>query len=651
MCGLAGFWRPGGGSADALRDQARRMGDTLRHRGPDDGGEWVDAAAGVGFGFRRLAIVDLSPAGHQPMVSSDGRFVVEYNGEIYNYRDLRAGLEAEGVRFRGSSDTEVIVELCARRGVRDMLQAVWGMFAMAIWDTRQRVLWLTRDRLGKKPLYYGKASDGAWIFGSELKSLRAYAGCPTTIDRGAVASLLRYACIPAPASIYTGIAKLPPGCLALLREGHAPAIEPYWRARDVVESAVRRRTDRDEREALDEGEALLRDTVRRRMVADVPVGAFLSGGIDSSLIVALMQAESTQRVRTFSIGFTEPDYNEADIAKQVAAHLGTDHCEFYVRPEEALEVVPTLGRLYDEPFADSSQIPTYAVSALARKHVTVALTGDGGDEMFGGYPRYLMAARAWRRITQLPSLPRHLAAGALNRMPLAVFNALYAASQMAVPAHARQPVGEKQRRLAQFLATDDEDDLYEILISQWAAPELAVPGAGEPVPWWRGEARHLAVPTVAERAIFSDTVFYLPDDILVKVDRASMGVSLELRAPLLDHRVLEYAWALPQSFRIRDGRGKWLLRRLLERHVPSVLMDRPKTGFSLPVGRWLRGPLRDWAESLLSPTALASSGVFDGAAVRAVWQRHLAGDGDKHLQLWPVLMFQVWHAEWHRAPQ
>ena len=647
VCGLAGFWQANGGRESDLRAQALRMADTLAHRGPDDRGEWVDADAGLGFGFRRLSIVDLSPAGHQPMVSADGRFVIAYNGEIYNHLDLRAELESSGVRFRGTSDTEVLVELMARRGVRETLPAVWGMFAMTIWDVRARVLWLVRDRLGKKPLYYGQTGDGTWLFGSELKSLRAHPGCPTGVDRGAVISLLRYACIPAPASIYAGIAKLPPGCVARIEAGRPAVVEPYWRARDVVEAAVTRRRPIDDAAAIEECDALLRDTVRRRMVADVPVGAFLSGGIDSSLVVALMQAQSARKVRTFSIGFTDPAYNEADVAALVAAHLGTDHSEQYVTPAEALAVVPRLGTLYDEPFADSSQIPTLIVSELARRHVTVALTGDGGDEMFGGYPRHVMAERVWRRVSPLPRAARSLAAGGLDLLSPDVWNWLYGAAQRLLPTHARQVrPGDKLRKLTSVLRAGDPGDLYEILIAQWASPETTVRGGFEQVPWSRLEARGLAVPSVAERMMFHDLVAFLPDDILVKVDRASMGVSLELRAPLLDHRLLDFSWQLPHDLRIRDGRGKWLLRRVLDRYVPPALMDRPKTGFSLPVGDWLRGPLREWAESLLSPAALSDSNVFDGKLVRATWDRHTSQDTNEELRLWPVLMYQEWWAAW-----
>jgi asparagine synthase (glutamine-hydrolysing) len=646
VCGLSGLWQPGGGVEEQLRARVGSMAATLVHRGPDDGGDYVDAPAGVALGFRRLAIVDRSPAGHQPMRSADGRFVLVFNGEIYNHRELRAELERDGATFRGGSDTEVIVERMARHGVRETLPDLWGMFAIAVWDTRDRVLWLVRDRLGKKPLYYGRAADGAWIFGSEVKSLRAHPGCPTAIDRDAVAALLRYGCIPAPASIHRGIFKLPPGNVARLGAAGEAHVEPYWRARSVVDAALASRRTPSDADAVAEGEALLRDAVRRRMIADVPLGAFLSGGLDSTAIVALMQAESGAPVRTFSIGFTDPAYDEAGAAAAVARHLGTDHTELYVTPADAMAVVPRLPSLYDEPFADSSQIPTTIVSAMARRSVTVALTGDGGDEMFGGYNRHVWAGRAWARIAPLPRVVRRGAAAIGGQVSPRAWNAAYAVAERLLPAHARSSrTDDKLRKLTRLLAARDVDDVYAILIAQWEEPSLALPGAVVPVSWADRETAGLDVPSVAERMIFRDLTGYLPDDILVKVDRASMGASLEARAPLLDHRLVDFMWRLPLSLRIRDGRGKWLLRRIVDRHVPAALMDRPKTGFSLPIGEWLRGPLRDWAEPLLAPPSLESGAGFDAAVVRAAWRRHLAGEAEE-LRLWPVLMFQAWHQRW-----
>ena len=645
MCGLTGIWQPGGGREEILRTRVGAMARSLVHRGPDDGGDYVDAAGGVALGFRRLAIVDLSPTGHQPMRSADGRYVVVFNGEIYNYRDLRDRLAGDGATFRGTSDTEVILELIARHGVRDAVPELWGMFAIAVWDTRDRALWLVRDRLGKKPLYYGRADDGAWLFGSELKSLRAYPACPSAIDRDAIAACLRYGNIPAPASIYAGIAKLPPGHLVRLVDGQEPAVDAYWRARAVVEAALAARREIGDDEAIEEGEALLRDAVRRRMIADVPLGAFLSGGLDSTAVVALMQAESSTRVRTFTIGFPDPAYDESAAAAAVAAHLGTDHTTLHVTPQEALAVIPRLPAIYDEPFADSSQIPTTIVSALARQHVTVALSGDGGDEMFAGYTRHVFAGQAWRRIRPLPRVVRRGAAAAGARVGPRTLDAAATLGQRLLPARARQrQAGDKLRKLLRLLDARDIEDVYDILVAQWDRPSAALPGATVPVSWARREAAGLLLPSVAERMIFQDLIGYLHDDILVKVDRASMAASLEARAPLLDHRLVEFMWRLPLSFRIRDGRGKWLLRRIVDRHVPRALVERPKTGFGLPIGAWLRGPLREWAEPLVAPAALDGVG-FDVPAVTAVWQRHLAGEAEE-LRLWPVLMFQAWRQQW-----
>jgi len=646
MCGLSGLWQPGGGREDVLRAAVAAMAGTLVHRGPDAGGDYVDASAGVALGFRRLAIVDVSPTGHQPMLSADGRYVIVFNGEIYNYRDLRARLVADGAVFRGGSDTEVILELMARRGVAETLPELWGMFALAVWDRHERALWLVRDRLGKKPLYYGRAGDGTWLFGSELKSLRAHPACPTAIDRDAVAALLRFGCIPAPASIYAGIVKLPPGHVARISSSGDPLVEPYWRARTVVEAATSQRRVIGDAQAIEEGEAILRDAVQRRMIADVPLGAFLSGGLDSTAVVALMQAASGATVRTFSIGFADPAYDESGAAAAVAAHLGTDHTSLRVTAEDALAVVPRLPVIYDEPFADSSQIPTTIVSALARPRVTVALTGDGGDEMFGGYTRHLWAERVWRGIGPWPRALRHAAASAGARVGPGTWDAVATVGQRLLPAGARQrQPADKLRKLLRLLDAGDVDDVYRILIAQWDRPLEALPGATVPTSWGEREAAGLALASVAERMIFQDLVGYLHDDILVKVDRASMASGLEARAPLLDHRLVDFVWRLPLSMRIRDGRGKWLLRRIVDRYVPPALMDRPKAGFALPIGAWLRGPLRAWAEPLLTPAALEDGAGFDAAVITAIWRRHLAGHAEE-LRLWPVLMFQAWRARW-----
>jgi asparagine synthase (glutamine-hydrolysing) len=646
MCGLTGFWEPPGAGEDALAARARAMAGAIAHRGPDDDGVFVEPAAGFGLGFRRLAIVDLSPTGHQPMTSSDGRYVMAFNGEIYNYRDLRAALERDGARFRGTSDTEVALELIRRDGVEAVVRRLWGMFAIVVWDRRERRAWLLRDRLGKKPLYYGRA-NGTWLFGSELKALRAHPAFDPAIDRGAVRAFLRYGYVPAPATIYRAVAKLPPGSFARLEADGACHVEAYWRVREAAEAGVAARptgptADRDVDAHVDALEALLGDAVARRMIADVPLGAFLSGGIDSSVVVALMQKHASRPVRTFTIGFEDAGFDEAAPAAAVARHLGTDHTTFPVTGADALQVVPRLPALYDEPFADASQIPTFLVSALARQAVTVALSGDGGDEVFGGYTRHVWLDRLRRRARLMPAVARRAVGGALGGVEAATWDAIYAGVSPAMPARLRQRhPGEKIHKLARVVAADDEADAYTRLVSQWEAPETLVPGATEAPTWADAEAADAALDTPVDRTILRDFVAYLPDDILVKVDRASMGVSLEARAPMLDHRVVEWAWRLPLDLKVRDAQGKWLLRRLLDRHVPRALVERPKSGFAIPLDAWLRGPLRDWAEALLTPARLASGGLLDPAPVAAVWQRHLARGGEAG-RLWPVLMLQAW---------
>ena len=641
MCGLAGCWQPAGGDADALRLAARRMAGTLIHRGPDDDGDWVDGEAGLAFAFRRLAILDTSPAGHQPMVSAGGRYVLQFNGEIYNFRDLRAELAAAGVGFRGGSDTEVILAALERWGVAAAIARLWGMFACAIWDRADRALWLARDRLGKKPLYYAW-TGGAWLFGSELSSLRAHPDCPAAVDRGALASLLRYGYVPAPATILTAVRKLPPATLLRLESDGNGRATAYWRARDVVRHAVASRHDPSPADAADELDALLRDAVARRMIADVPLGAFLSGGVDSSAVVALMQAVHDRPVRTFTIGFADAAYDESRDAAAVAAHLGTAHTTLPVTEADALAVVPRLAAEADEPFADASRVPTFLVARLARRHVTVALSGDGGDEVFGGYTRHLWADRVWRQVAPVPAVARRAVGAALTGVGPAAWDAIYGAVQGLLPRQARQRhAADKVRKLARLLAARDAEAIYPILVAQWDRPGQVVDGGVEPRSWGEDEAGGLELPTLTEQMMFRDLVGYLPDDILTKVDRATMAASLEARAPLLDHRVVEWAWRLPLSLKIRDGEGKWILRRVLDRYVPRPLVERPKSGFALPIGDWLRGPRRDWAEAQLDAARLAREGFFRPPAVRAVWARHLRGarEGER---LWPVLMFQAW---------
>jgi len=645
MCGIAGLIdRRGGLSAEALAAAAGAMADRLAHRGPDGRGVWTDAAAGVGLGHRRLAIIELSAAGAQPMISADGRYVILHNGEAFNFAELRGELEAAGRRFRGASDTEVILEGCAAWGADATVRRLIGMFAFALWDRRERALTLARDRLGVKPLYYAEIGR-RFLFGSELKAFASAPGWAPSLDRDALAGYMRHGYVAAPATIYREARKLPPGHLLTLAPDAPPRLTAYWDMRRVaVEGlAAAARGPVDEAAAPARLEALLLDAVRRRMIADVPLGAFLSGGIDSSTVVALMQAASDRPVKTFTIGFREAGYDEAGHAAGVAAHLGTDHTELYVEPPHALDIVPRLAEWFDEPFADPSQIPTYLVAELTRRHVTVALSGDGGDEVFAGYNRYLWGERLWRRLGPLPPPLRRLGAAALRAVPPAAFDRMAAA----VPARWRpaQP-GDKAHKLAEVLACDGPAALYRRLVSQWPEPDALVVGGREPrgVLWDDSVAGD--IPGLVPRMQFLDTVTYLPDDILTKVDRATMAVGLEGRVPLLDHRVVEFAWTLPLGLRLRRGRGKRLLRAVLGRYVPDRLVERPKMGFGVPIDRWLRGPLRAWAEDLLAPRGLAEDGVLAPQPIATAWREHLAGTRNWQYPLWAVLMFQAWRRRW-----
>ena len=644
MCGIAGRWDPDGRQdRDSLRRIGERMADVLQHRGPDDAGTFEDPVAGLVLAFRRLAILDLSEAGHQPMTSACGRFVMVYNGEIYNHRELRRELEAHFV-FRGHSDTEVMLAGFTRWGVAAAVERLNGMFAFAVWDLEDRSLTLGRDRLGEKPLYYGRLGGGFW-FGSELKALRALEGSAPDLDRDALALFMRYGCIPAPHSVYEGVHKLPPGSLVKVRDGRPAEPVPYWSAVEQAEIGVRNTFTSSEQDLEDRLHDLLHESVGMRMDADVPLGAFLSGGIDSSLIVALMQAQSTRPVRTFSIGFSEAAHDEAPFAKLIAAHLGTEHTELYVTPADALAVVPHLPTIYDEPFADSSQVPTYLVSQLARREVTVSLSGDGGDELFGGYSRYALLAEGWRRLQRVPLTARKAGAAMIVRVPPRRWDAFFRAAGPMLPARARvSRPGEKLHKLASGLAFQRPEDVYLQFMSQWRHPEQVVLDAVEPLtPLTDGALTPLTDPGL--RAMQLDATTYLPDDILVKVDRAAMAVSLETRMPMLDHRLYEFAWRLPRDLRNRPGEGKYLLRKVLDRYVPRAMVDRPKMGFGVPIGDWLRGPLREWGEDLLAPAALRSAGVLDAAVVRQGWTDHLSGRADRKYEMWSVLMLQAWLAE------
>ena len=646
MCGISGFIDPAAAhDAERLSVIAQSMAGTIAHRGPDDADSWVDPEAGIAFGHRRLSIIDLSQHGHQPMRSHSGRYVIAYNGELYNFADIRRELAALGHTFAGHSDTEVLLAAIEQWGLVAAISRFTGMFAFAVWDRAQRLLHLVRDRIGEKPLYYGWAGD-VFLFGSELKALRAHPRWEGRIDTDALTLYLRFGYVPAPASIYAGISKLRPGCvLTVSPAGSSRDEEPveYWSLREAALRGTQNPFAGNEAEATDALESLLSSAVRNQMVADVPLGAFLSGGLDSSTVVALMQAQSSDPVRTFTIGFHETGWNEAEHAKAVARHLGTDHTELYVTPKETMDVVPLLPQMYDEPFADSSQIPTHLVSRLARQHVTVSLSGDGGDELFGGYNRYVAGSRIWRQLAWIPRPARSVAGGAIDMVGASRWDAFgRLAGRVGGSRKVAPRMGEKMLKIATVMRAGGPEAVYKFLISASAAPEEFVAGGTEPRTMLDTPLGWPAVGGFAEQMMYLDTMTYLPDDILAKVDRASMACSLESRAPFLDHRVVEFAWTLPLHMKIRGTTGKWLLRQVLYRHVPQEIIERPKMGFGIPVGGWLRGPLREWAESLLDERRLRDEGFLNVRAVRQAWTEHLTGRYDRQLLLWAVLMFQAW---------
>ena len=652
MCGIAGQF---GSGRPPEAPTLNAMADALAHRGPDDAGVWIDAQAGIGFAHRRLAILDLSSAGHQPMLSHSGRLVIAFNGEIYNHLELRAQLGEQP--WRGHSDTETLLVAIEHWGVPATLARLTGMFAIAVWDRSNRHLILARDRLGEKPLYYGWQGKD-FLFASELHAIRRHPSFLGQIDRNALSQLLRFSMIPAPWSIYQGIQKLLPGhwleidfsrAMSSARQAQP---RPYWSIIDIALAGQRNPFQGSEVEAIEALDKQLLRTVRQQMLSDVPVGAFLSGGIDSSLTVAAMQAQSAVRVKTFTIGFDDPRYNEAGYAKAVAQHLGTDHTEAFVTGADALAVIPKMAGIYDEPFADSSQIPTYLVATLARQHVTVSLSGDGGDELFGGYARYDVALDRQRRVNRVPRQLRAPMANALRSLSQAQWDQLQQwVRAFKLLGASNDSLGSKAHAFAALLEQNSPAQLYKWFISHERSPSQRIRSSVEPAIALDHALQASGELDFAHRMMLADMAAYLPDDILVKVDRAAMAVSLETRVPLLDHNLVELAWRLPLSMKRRAGVNKWLPRQLLRRYVPDHLIDRSKMGFAVPLESWLRGPLRPWAEELLSEQRLRSDGFFEPTSVRADWQLHLSGANDRSPYLWDILMFQAWLSQTKPAVQ
>ncbi len=649
MCGIVGF--VGGGHEAAFAEgRLHAMADAVRHRGPDDAGVWFDPVSRVGFGHRRLSIIDLSPAGHQPMRSHSGRYVIVFNGEIYNHRQVRQQILCTDpdYPFRGHSDTEAMLAAFDLWGVANATARLNGMFAFAVFDTIDRVVHLGRDRIGEKPLYFGLVR-GRFLFASELRSIAVCAGGELSLDVDALRDYLRFGYIPAPRSMFVGIRKLAPGSLLTVRADGGPVEvlreTPFWSAQAVVSQGLESPANDPDAVAVEKLDSLLRDAVAMRMEADVPLGAFLSGGIDSSIVVSMMQSQASRPVKTFTIGFDEDLFNEAHHAKAVAAHLGTDHTELYLSPGDALRVVPQIPDIFDEPFADVSQIPTFLVAKLARAHVTVALSGDGGDELFGGYGRYFHAQNIWEWLSRIPAPMRAVMERALTSLPIPFWNRLGFVFPRRLTA---DRMGDRVYKLAQMFGLRDFDRLYVRMLSLWDDPVRALSIAPSP--------EKLLPPVAAasvgdrmHRMMAWDLCTYLPDDILVKVDRASMAVSLEGRIPLLDHRVVELAWRTPMHQKVRGGQGKWLLREVLYRYVPRVLVDRPKMGFGIPIEHWLRGDLSGWMQDTLSPSALGTHGLLHGNEIARLMREHISGERSWTSQLWTILMFQAWHDQWRKS--
>jgi len=659
MCGFTGIL--GDLTKRELDKSIYKMTDSLNHRGPDDGGTWIGGAGKIALGHRRLSIIDLSLAGHQPMVSLCGRYIIALNGEIYNHLELRIKLfkgKSESHSWRGHSDTETLLAAISQWGVDRTLNHAIGMFAFSLWDCKHKKLTLARDRFGEKPLYYGW-SNNAFIFGSELKALKEYQGFNKKISREALSLYMRHMYIPAPFSIFQNIYKLEPGCLLQIDSNElntvpngtpfAPfnsktfSIRKWYSLRDAAEKGINNRIN-DKKEAIEAIDKVLSESVRSQMISDVPLGAFLSGGVDSSIIVSLMQKYNMNPVNTFTIGFSEDDFNEAKYAKAVAKHIGTEHHEFYVNSNHLMSVIPNIANIYDEPFADSSQIPTYLVSCEAKKNVSVVLSGDGGDELFGGYNRYLWSRNIWNRVSWMPKPLRKIFSHFITAIPIEAWNkAGGISSYLPYIKKDISLLGDKAYKLASRLSSINSlDDLYMSLVSEWQSPSKIVLNANEPDTLLRREMRLPILEEHESRMMYWDSISYLPDDILCKVDRASMSVGLETRVPMLDYRVAELSHRLPLNFKIHNGEGKWALRQVLDKYVPRDLIERPKAGFGIPVGSWIRGPLKDWSEDLLSEHRLQSDGYFDTDSIRVRWKEHVSGKRDWTHSLWSVLMFNIW---------
>jgi asparagine synthase (glutamine-hydrolysing) len=641
MCGIAGFLDHSHNTLPYdLKRVATGMAETMIARGPDDGGVWIDQANKIALAHRRLAVIDLTPAGHQPMVSRDKRYVLTYNGEIYNSQELRNELERRNQSFRGTSDSEILLEACATWGVEQTVKRCIGMFAFGLWDRQEHTLKLVRDRLGIKPLYWAQFGQ-LFLFGSELKALRAHPGFLAQIDFNAVATFMRFSYIIAPQSIYTNVYKLEPACILTFQRGQPPHIERYWDIREIARQGAMAPQQFSDAEGLECLEHILEEAVRCRMIADVPLGAFLSGGVDSSTVVALMQKHRTTTLKTFTIGYPQRDFDESQYARKISAHLGTDHRELIVEPHHIHQILPQLPECYDEPFSDTAQIPTFLVSQLTRQEVTVALSGDGGDELFAGYNRYFKVEKKWQRVTKMPKAVRPT----LSRV-LRIFPHLFDEFMGRGPRKISN-ISKKLRRLGETYVWPNGDALNRHLLSRWGDPMTVVPGAVlEPKGAFWDDTLEKELPDLVTRLQFTDIVTNIPDQVLTRFDRASMAVSLEVRVPILDHRVVEFVWSLPRHMKIRHGERKWLLRQILYKYVPKKLIERPKMGFGIPLDDWIRGPLRDWAEELLSERTLKETGLLNPLPIRKKWSQHLSGTYDFKKQLWSALMLQAWYQRW-----